>query len=160
MSQNAHSKLGRKQTAAIAALLQSGSVEEAAAACGVSRSTLARWQADPSFKAAYEVSAKQLVEYAAGRLRAGADTALSTLHGAMTSTEDVPVSVKVRAADSWLNHVARLEPLRISATGEGLFDFMRLIAERAMANVADIVPSAGLPPEAPTPPGSPSSTDT
>ena len=46
-------KLGRKQEAAVLALLSSRNVEEAARVAGVNPRTLYRWQKEPEFDAAY-----------------------------------------------------------------------------------------------------------
>lgn len=147
MSQQAHSKLSRKQSAAIAALIASASVEKAATICGVSRATLTRWMNDRAFHDTYERETRQLVEYATGRVRAGVDDALATLQRNMG--EHAPPSVQVAAAKAWLDHLRSLYPVKIAPAapddGEGLFEWMRVIAKQALLNVIDITPMLGTP---------------
>src|SRR5262245_19184143 len=55
-------KLGHKQEAAVAALLSSPSLEEAARKCSVSLRTLKNWLRRPEFRAAYTEAQRQLLE--------------------------------------------------------------------------------------------------
>src|SRR5262249_49909333 len=55
-------KLGHKQEAAVAALLSSPSLEEAARKCNVSLRTLKNWLRRPEFRAAYSEAQRQLLE--------------------------------------------------------------------------------------------------
>ena len=73
-------KQPRKQAAAIAALLSRGSLRAAAAASGVSESTLKRWQAQPEFQAAFTVAKDELLEGTINRLRVIAMDGLRALH--------------------------------------------------------------------------------
>jgi transposase-like protein len=90
-------KFGRKQEAAIAALLGQRNVEEAAKLIGVSPKTLMRWMRVPEFRAAYQEARGQLMGQANARLQQSTGAAVTTLWKLMVSPE-VPASTRVRAA--------------------------------------------------------------
>lgn len=123
MSQGGGGKRGRKTQAAIAALLSSSSVAQASEVCGVSPATLKRWMQEPDFRAEFDAESRRLLEYSAGRVRAGTDLALETLRRKM---EDGPPAVQVSAARAWLDHqrhcdIAELEA-RVRALEEAVQD--------------------------------------
>jgi hypothetical protein len=68
-----------KRDEAVSALLESGSVAEAAERCGVSERTLRNWLADPPFLAAYKDARRKLLDDAVLRLQHAAKEAVATL---------------------------------------------------------------------------------
>jgi uncharacterized protein (DUF1501 family) len=92
------SKFGRKQEAAIAALLSQRNQEEAAQAAGVSKRTLNRWLRMPVFQTAYLEARRAAMSQANARLQQTASAAVSALLKVMVDPS-TPASVRVRAAD-------------------------------------------------------------
>jgi len=78
-------KFGRKQEAAIAALISCATVSEAAKQAGVSGSTLMRWMNNDDFCAAYRRARAGLVEEASNALRLRAVGAVKVLWNVATS---------------------------------------------------------------------------
>src|ERR1039457_4786827 len=72
-------KFGRKKEAAIAALLTSRNVEEAAKTIGVGTNTLLRWLEIPEFKKAYLGARRKAVSQAIARVQQTTGPAVSTL---------------------------------------------------------------------------------
>src|SRR5262249_45427790 len=72
-------KLGRKQEAAIAALLTERTHAAAARAAGVGETTLQRWLRMPAFQSAYRAARRTLVEAAIGQLQLASKEAVRTL---------------------------------------------------------------------------------
>lgn len=108
MSQN--NSLNARQSAAAAALLTGLNQEEAAAAAGVSRATLVRWQRRPAFRAA-------LQEGQAAALEAAARGLVDRLARALAVTEEILVdksaahSVRLAAARLLLDAAAKYHEL-------------------------------------------------
>ena len=71
----------RKKSLAIASLLTAPRIADAAAAVGVSESTIDRWLAEPEFRAAYRAAQRQALQQAIGALQAG--SAVTVLRAAM-----------------------------------------------------------------------------
>lgn len=61
-------------------MLTSGSIGQAASACGVSERTLLRWLKDEEFTTAYRAAQRALLETAVNRLRSTALAFVDTLH--------------------------------------------------------------------------------
>ena len=99
-------KLGRKQQAAILALLTSRTVEEAAGNAHVQPRTIYRWLKEPTFDAAYREAKRAAFSQAIARLHQMTGAAASTLGKVMVDSQ-TPAATKVRAADSILNHTAK-----------------------------------------------------
>jgi transposase-like protein len=97
------SKFGRKQEEAIAALLTQRNVDEAAKSIGVSPKTLLRWMQIPEFDTAYRKARRAAFSQSTARLQQATSAAVSTLLKIMVDT-GAPPSVRVRAADSVLDH--------------------------------------------------------
>jgi len=97
------SKFGRKQEAAIAALLTQRNIEEAARAAGIGKQTLVRWLKEPEFQAAYLDERRATVSQSNARLQQASSAAVSTLFKIMVDP-NTPASTRVRAADSILDH--------------------------------------------------------
>ena len=96
-------KLGRKKEAALLALLESRSVEEAALAAGVTPRTVYRWLNEPEFAAAYREARRALVSQANARLQQAAGAAAATILKLMVDPA-VTASVRIRACECVLNH--------------------------------------------------------
>jgi transposase-like protein len=99
-------KLGRKQEAAILALLSSRNVEDAARTAGVNVRTLYRWMKEPEFDAAYREAKRASFSQSIARLHQMSSLAASTLGKVMVDA-NTPPATRVRAADSILNHTAK-----------------------------------------------------
>jgi hypothetical protein len=89
--------------AAIAALLTHRSIEEAAKATGVGTQTLMRWMKIPEFDSAYREARRDAFRQSVARLQQASTAAVSTLLKIMVDPA-APHSVRVRAADSVLDH--------------------------------------------------------
>ena len=92
-------KPSRKHEEAIAALLSSRSVEEAARTIGLSPNTLLRWLEIPEFRAKYLAARRQAVQQAVARLQQATGAASVTILKLMTDP-NVPAAVRLRAAES------------------------------------------------------------
>ena len=99
-------KYARKFEAAIAALLTHRTTEEAAKAAGISHSTLLRWMKDADFDKAYREARRAAYGQSIARLQQGCSAAVSVLLKVMVDPASPP-SVRVRAADSVLDHSAK-----------------------------------------------------
>ncbi len=100
------STLGRKQEAAIAALLTQRNVEEAAHAAGIGARTLLRWLTQPEFQTAYREARRAAFGQAVARLQQATSAAATTLLKMMIEP-GTPPSVRVRAAEAVFNHAAK-----------------------------------------------------
>jgi DNA-binding MurR/RpiR family transcriptional regulator len=87
-------------------MLTQRNVEEAARSVGVSTATLMRWQKEPEFQQAYRAARRAAHGQSIARLQQGTSAAATTLLKTMIDP-NTPASVKVRAADSVLNHSAK-----------------------------------------------------
>jgi hypothetical protein len=106
-------KFGRKQEAAIAALLTQRNQEEAARVAGVSKRTLNRWLRLPGFQSACWEARRAGMFQANARLQQTAGPAVSALQKVIVDP-NTPASVRVRAADcvlAWGNHGLENEDL-------------------------------------------------
>jgi hypothetical protein len=100
-----------RQRRAIAALLSSRNVQDAAQAVRVGERTLYRWLADDAdFRKALTIAESALIDDTTRRLISGATAALDALAGLITSAESE--SVKKAAASDWLAHLIKLRELR------------------------------------------------
>ncbi len=111
-------KLGRKQEAAILALLSSRNIDDAARTAGVNPRTLYRWMKESEFDAAYRAAKRDVYLQSVARLHQMTSAAVSTLGKVMVDPK-TPPSTRVRAADSILNHTAKaieLEDLEARVT--------------------------------------------
>jgi transposase-like protein len=97
------SKFERKKEEAIAALLTQRNIEEAAKTAGIGTQTLLRWLKLPEFDAAYRQARRAAFSQSTARLQQATSAAVSTLLKIMVDT-NTPPSVRVRAADSVLDH--------------------------------------------------------
>ena len=99
-------KFSRKMEEAVAALLTHRNHEAAARAVGIGTATLLRWQKEPEFQQAYRAARRAAHGQSIARLQQGTSAAATTLLKTMIDPS-TPASVKVRAADSVLNHSAK-----------------------------------------------------
>jgi hypothetical protein len=99
-------KFGRKKEDAILALLTTRTTEEAARAVNVSAKTLLRWQKEPEFDAAYRAAKRAAFGQSIARLHYLSSSAVSTL-GKIMLDASTPPAIRVRAADSILNHTVK-----------------------------------------------------
>jgi hypothetical protein len=99
-------KFGRKQEDAIAALLTQRNVEEAARTAGIGVRTLLRWLKLPEFQTAYRQARREAFGQSIARLQQGTSAAATTLLKVMIDPS-APASVRLRAADSVLNHASK-----------------------------------------------------
>ena len=99
-------KLGRKQEAAIAALLSQRTVEDAARVAGIGARTLFRWLELPEFREAYLQARRQAFGQASARLQQATGAAVSVLLTLMLDA-NAPAASRVRAAHSVLGLAAK-----------------------------------------------------
>jgi len=97
-------KLTRAHDKAIAALLTAARLEDAARACGISKSTLCRWLQEPAFQEAFRLARRQVLEAAVSRLQAVAGAAVETLARNLTCRK---AAIEVQAARAVLEHATR-----------------------------------------------------
>src|SRR6476646_7313342 len=100
------SKFTRKMEAAITGLITKRNHEEAARSAGISVATLMRWHNDPEFQKAYREARRAEHGQSIARLQHATSAAVTTLLKVMVDP-NTPASVKVRAADSVLDHSAK-----------------------------------------------------
>ena len=89
--------LSTKKQAAIAALLTSPSITEAAEASGIGRSTMHRWLEDPEFKQALSAAEADAISSAVRRMIGDMSDNLSTMRDIRVSEDSSP-ALKLRAA--------------------------------------------------------------
>ncbi len=92
-------KFGRKKEEAVAALLSSRSVEEAARVVGVNLSTLLRWLELPEFQDAYRKTRGEAVHQSVARMQQATGVAGITILKADDINPNVPAAVRLRAAE-------------------------------------------------------------
>lgn len=97
-------KPSAKREQAIAALLTSGTIEKAAAACGISERTLRNWLQEPGFRANYRKARRKLLDDAVLELQHAAKSAVVTLVTHMQGDKPGPA---VRAAQIVLDQTFR-----------------------------------------------------
>jgi hypothetical protein len=99
-------ELEPKKEAAIIALLSSRNIGEAAQVAGVDSRTIYRWLKEPAFDAEYRTARRTAYGQALARLHQITSAAVSTIAKIMVD-QGTPASVRLRAADSVLAHVAK-----------------------------------------------------
>lgn len=97
-------KLSRKQESAIAALLSTSTIKEAATACGVAEVTLWRWLQLPDFAREYRAARRQVVERAITELQSACTDAVDTLKRNLHCEQ---ASVEIRAAQIILEQAVK-----------------------------------------------------
>jgi transposase-like protein len=99
-------QFGRKKEAAIAALLTSRNVEEAARSVGLSTTTLLKWMKIPEFDQAYREARRDAFRQSVARLQQASGAAVTTLLKIMVDG-GAPASTRLRAADIVLAHTSK-----------------------------------------------------
>jgi hypothetical protein len=99
-------KFGRKKEEAIAALLSSKSIEDAARAVGINPNTLLRWLAIPEFRDAYLKVRREGVGQSVARLQQATGAAAVTILKLMADPSSPP-AVRLRAAESVFYHAIK-----------------------------------------------------
>ena len=120
-------KFSRKHEEAIAALLSTTSVMQAAQQAGVSQRTLRRWLQRDDFQAAYRRARRELVNGAIHVLLHATGTATTVLVDIMND-HTAPATARVSAARTVLNLVLR--SLAEEDVEFSLADVERILAER------------------------------
>ena len=91
-------KRDRRRELAVAALLETATIEEAARVSSVGLTTLYRWlREDAEFQSAYRDAKRRALDQAIARLHAISGEAVETLRTVMKD-EDAPASARVTAA--------------------------------------------------------------
>ena len=97
-------RLSPKQTAAIAALMVSRNLREAAKKADVPERTLYRWvKHNDGFRAALHDAEAELLGATMRVLLTGTHAAVAVMAGIMADDKTVPSGVRLRAATSWLD---------------------------------------------------------
>jgi hypothetical protein len=99
-------KLTRRQEEAIAALLSTRGVDEAAKACNTPVRTLYRWLSEPEFDAAYRAARRKAFGQCTARLQHAASAAATTLVKVLLDA-GTPASTRVRAAECIISHASK-----------------------------------------------------
>jgi hypothetical protein len=97
------------QRVAIQTLLTTGSTLDAAAAAGVSRATLYRWQIDPVFILALREAESAATEGLARSLAGLGEAAAAALRDALSATQTI--SVRLRASEIVIGNLLKLREL-------------------------------------------------
>lgn len=101
-------KVTLKKSLALEALLSGANANEAAAAAGVVRNTLYKWQRDPDFIDALNQAKSEAMDRLGRSLSALGEKAVMTLDAAMDDPDAGP-AVKIRAADIVLNRALSIQ---------------------------------------------------
>jgi hypothetical protein len=96
-------KFGRKKEQAIAALLSSRNLEQAAETAGIGVTTLRRWMRNAQFKKEYLQARREGLAQATARLQQSSGPAAATLLKLMVDP-GMPPAIRLRAADYVLKH--------------------------------------------------------
>jgi predicted DNA-binding protein (UPF0251 family) len=99
-------RLSRKQEQAIIALLSNPTTKEAAAAVGVSETTLWRWLQNKDFRAAYIQRRRETVSLAIARLQQGTGDAVSVLNEIMLD-KGAAITARVGAARTVIEYAIK-----------------------------------------------------
>lgn len=100
-----------RQRKAIAALLSSKNVPEAASAAGMGERTLYRYLGDPAFRLALADAEGEAIDGATRRLLAMQDLAIDTIAEVLRDSAS-SAGVKIRAAGQVLDYLLKLRELR------------------------------------------------
>ena len=99
--------LTTKQLAAVAALTETGAIDEACRRSGVSERTMLRWLATPRFALAYRKASHSRYMDALASLRSATSEAVEALRGALHGPSE---SGRIQAAVAILDLAAKSEP--------------------------------------------------
>jgi len=90
-------KRARKQTQAIAALLEEPTISKAAGKAGVGERTLLRWLKLDDFQAAYRIAQREVLSQAIAQIHQATSESVTTFRSIMMD-ESAPASARVAAA--------------------------------------------------------------
>ena len=121
-------KLGRRREMAIAALLQSPTVSEAAVVIGVAETTLQRWLLTPNFSEQYDAARRQVLDGAIIEMQALTGAAVAKLRELLNCGNR---HVEIRAAITILDHGYRAR--EICEHEERIVELERLASEQSEA---------------------------
>ena len=115
--------MANRKNSALLSLLENNSVADAAAASGISETTIFRYMRDPAFRAKFQKAKQDIVDSALTKLQRACAGAVDVLVQIMKD-KSVPPGVRVRAADCILSRsmdTTKIEALelRISQLEEG-----------------------------------------
>jgi hypothetical protein len=99
-------KFSQKMEQAVAALLFSRSVEEAARVAGIGTNTLRRWLKLPEFEAAFREARAAVLSQAVARFQGASGAAATTVLKIMSNPE-APAGARLRAAEIVLEQAAK-----------------------------------------------------
>ncbi len=99
-------KLSRRQEAALVALLQKGSIKEAAESSNLSEVTLWRYLRDKTFVERYREARMKLVDAAIAKLQSAADAAVNTLREIAEDKNAAPTA-RIAAARTILSQAVK-----------------------------------------------------
>lgn len=102
MLQTTETNLDPKQEKALTELLQQPTIQAAADATGVARSTLYRWLQDPEFASAYRAARSEALAHATARLQQLASEAVDAL-GTVIGNADAAPKDRISAARTVLD---------------------------------------------------------
>jgi len=98
-------KLTKKMAAAVAALMESPTIEAAAGVVGIAPSSLYRWLKLPVFQLAYRAARTEAVDHAVARLQQSACKAVDAL---LRNTECGKAMAEIAAATAVLDRMVKL----------------------------------------------------
>jgi hypothetical protein len=101
----AAAKLTRRQEQAIVCLMTHPTIEQAAAAAGVTSRAIRKWVKQPHFQAAYQSERRRAVDQGLGQLQHGMPAAVAILADAMEHATDP--AARMRAAHWFLHHALK-----------------------------------------------------
>jgi hypothetical protein len=99
-------KRGRREAAAIAALLTESTLDQAARAAGISAATLFRWLKEDAFRARYAEARRDAFGQAIARLQQASSAAVDALL-AIAGDAEAPAAARVSAASRILEHATK-----------------------------------------------------
>lgn len=104
-------ELSIKQNRAIAALLSSRTIGDAAKAADVGERTLHTWLANPAFRTALVSAEGDAIDTATRRLIGLQDRAINAIHYVLADPNTAP-ALRLRAAQTVLDYLLKLRELR------------------------------------------------
>ena len=131
-----NSKITRKQKLAIAALLQTSTVEDAAAEAGVSPRTLQRWRTLDEFKAAYAEAESEILKETLTLLTRASRVAAAMIE--ICRDRDAPATARVSAARGIFENIFKAQELMILR--QDLDELKAIIAGRIVGTGPELIP--------------------